>query len=105
MVQLAVSSKKATEAIAAAQELCDRTEGRAHKSLSIGREVSEGTGIYELFNQFAEATPPLKDLIEVIREFVDTLPREERTEAARQVGAKILQNEFRHFVEAAWPVT
>jgi hypothetical protein len=48
--------------------------------------------------------PPLEHLIVVLQEFVNTLPQEQRTEAARQVGAKLLQNEFRHYIECAWPV-
>ena len=40
----------------------------------------------------------------VLPKFAATLPQEQRPEAACQVGAKLLQNSFRHFVEAAWPV-
>ena len=57
VAQLALS-KKANDALAATQELCDRTEGKPHLSVGIGREETANVSIYELFNQYAQRDSP-----------------------------------------------
>jgi len=54
VAQLALS-KNASEALAAAAELTDRTEGKPHVSVGIGRQELEHVSILELFNQYADS--------------------------------------------------